>query len=142
MQDKILHFMKENNLCLLNFPDQNILNCLVPKENLMELSPLWNFTPFSSFSCDLKKYGMPKLIHYTCYKPWQYPRRLIKWIPGDVCKWLRFYHRYAASSLFSVEIERDSSFFATCKMLWKIVFQPVEIKFRAIKNNLLHLLHK
>ena len=110
-------------------PEQDILNILLDRNELLELNASYNFTPFSILSSNLNSIN-PICLHYSIYKPWCYPNFVVNLLPLKLFRMMKPYYYYARQTPWNNEINKDARWYLVAKAIWKLTFQPIERFFK------------
>ncbi|MDR0595378.1 MAG: glycosyltransferase family 8 protein [Puniceicoccales bacterium] len=120
--EKVLQFISGCKK-LLPCPEQDAMNiCLSPDEHL-SLGPKFNFTPFAPLACRcLKNIKRPVIVHYSCYKPWNFNKKLVH----TLCKLrllrhsFRFIKEYWS---YSDRVDEHTFSSSSTKQTWRFVYK-------------------
>jgi lipopolysaccharide biosynthesis glycosyltransferase len=124
---KVLDFLNKNPNIQLSCPEQDILNLIIDRSNIFELEPRYNFTPFSPLAKKTLKLGKPVCIHFTVYKPWDFPQFVVKLLKKTYTFNL-FYLYYVYAQLTPwVNVPCETARFSKIvKLVYKSFMQPME----------------
>ncbi|MDR0679698.1 MAG: glycosyltransferase family 8 protein [Puniceicoccales bacterium] len=129
---------------LLPCPEQDAMNiCLSPDEHF-PLDPKFNFTPFAPLArrC-LKNMKRPVIVHYSCYKPWIFNKKLVHTLYK--LQLLRHSFRFVKEYwIYSDWVDERAFSSSNTKQTWRFVYKRLfgEIEYfvaKKIRNGLIRL---
>ncbi|MDR1254690.1 MAG: glycosyltransferase family 8 protein [Puniceicoccales bacterium] len=124
---QVLDFLRKNPHIKLSCPEQDILNLIVDRSNIFELAPKYNFTPFSPLAKKTAKLGKPVCIHFSVYKPWNFPQRIVKLLKKTyIFKLFHLYYVYAQLTPWANIPCETARFSKVIKLVCKTFTQPME----------------
>ncbi|MDR2396910.1 MAG: glycosyltransferase family 8 protein [Puniceicoccales bacterium] len=124
---KVLDFLHKNPNMKLSCPEQDILNLIIDRSNIFELAPKYNFTPFSPLAKKTLKLGKPVCIHFTVYKPWDFPQCVVKLLKKIYAfKLFHLYYVYAQLTPWDNIPCKTARFSKVLKFFYKSFMQPIE----------------
>ena len=127
---KVVGFLTNHQKELI-CPEQDILNIILDRQDLLELPAEWNFTPFSPLSKKHNLKTLPATIHYSVYKPWNFPYPITKRLPCRFFQFINQYYHYAFLTPFGHLGFPEASYKQVVRVIYKSTFQPIE---RKLKN--------
>ena len=129
--DNVLKFLQNNPNKQLLCPEQDILNIIINRKDILELEPKYNFTPFSPLSKKTLKKCKPICLHFSVYKPWEFPRNIIKYFHFSyIFRCAAIYHFYAQKTPWNNDKYNNASLRKALKAIYKSFTQPIERFFR------------
>ncbi|MDR1255543.1 MAG: glycosyltransferase family 8 protein [Puniceicoccales bacterium] len=122
--ERVLQFIGERSEPLPCPEQEAMMLCLAPDEHL-PIDPKFNFTPFSPLArrC-LKKIKRPVIIHYSCYKPWVFNRKLVNWLYDF---WLFRYSLWFIREywMYSDQVDRFAFSSVSTKPTWHFAYKRI-----------------
>lgn len=125
LQEKVFDFFLTHRGRLI-CPEQDILNILLDRKDLLELPAEWNFTPFSPLSKRHNIRDLPATIHYSIYKPWKFSYRVTAKLPLKIFRYINQYYNYAALTPWAELRFSEASYKQVVRFIYKSIFQPLE----------------
>lgn len=140
--ENVLQFLKNNPDAKLLCPEQDILNVIISRSRIFELSPKYNFSPFSPLAKETAKRMKPVCLHFSVYKPWEFPEKIVSIFGFTyVFRYANFYHKYAQKTPWKSIKHSEASVYKAIKAIYKSFMQPIERFFRfEVRNRLKRLI--